>query len=109
MEKNEEEKHRKGKTIICFCEDVSKREIVEAIEGGYTTPEAIKRHLRCGMGACQGRGCMRQIAKLIARKTGQPPGNLELPTARPPIKPLPLGLAALEKEEDEEEEGDTHE
>lgn len=76
---------------------------MEAIEEGYTTPEAIKRHLRCGMGACQGRGCMRQIAKLIARKTGQPPEKLPLQSSRPPIKPLPLGLAALEKKEETHE------
>lgn len=94
MEKND-------KTIICFCEDISKEEILEAIENGYTTPEAIKRHLRCGMGSCQGRGCMRQIAKLIGRKTGKPPEELELHHARPPIKPLPIGLGAKQEDDNE--------
>lgn len=90
-----------SKTIICFCEDISKKEIIDAIDRGYSTPEEIKRYLRCGMGACQGRGCMRQIAKLIARKTGKPPDELKLPRSRPPIVPLPIGLAGTTKEEED--------
>lgn len=91
----------KKPTIICFCEDISKKEIIEAIERGYTTPEAIKRHLRCGMGACQGRGCMELIAGIIARKTDKSMEDLVIHSSRPPIKPLPIGLAALGDEEEE--------
>lgn len=86
-------------TIICFCEDVSKKEIIEAIEEGYTSIEGIKRHLRCGMGPCQGRGCMELIARIITRRTDKSMEDISIPSSRPPIKPLPIGLAALEEEE----------
>lgn len=85
-EKNDEE------TIICFCEDISKKEIIEAIEEGHTTLREIMRHLRAGMGECQGRGCMPQIIRLISRKTGKRPEKIQPLTDRPPIKPVPIGL-----------------
>ena len=54
--------------IVCRCEDITKEEILEAIDGGYQTLEEIKRVLRCGMGPCQGRTCTPLIAGLLARK-----------------------------------------
>jgi len=79
-------------TIICFCEDITKEEILKAIEQGCTTTNEIKRHLRAGMGECQGRGCMPQIMKLISQKTGKPREEILPSTDRTPIKPVPLGV-----------------
>jgi hypothetical protein len=59
---------------------------------GYTSLEAVKRVLRTGMGHCQGRGCLRLIARLIQEETGIPAASQRLPFPRPPLKPLPLGL-----------------
>jgi hypothetical protein len=59
---------------------------------GYTSLEAVKRVLRTGMGHCQGRGCLKLIARLIQEETGIPAAEQEMPKPRPPLKPLPLGL-----------------
>ena len=67
---------------------------------GYHSLEAVKRVLRTGMGHCQGRGCLRLIARLIQEETGIPASEQKLPRPRPPLKPLPLGLlGAFEDEE----------
>ena len=81
-------------TIICRCEDVTYGQIVEAIEQGFTTTEEMKRMLRCGMGACQGRTCGRLIAQIIAAKTGTSLSQVPLPTSRPPAAPIELAILA---------------
>jgi len=86
------------KTIICRCEDVTQEEVEQAIGRGYAELEEIKRLLRCGMGSCQGRTCMRLIAELISRKTGRPVSEMRFPTVRPPIRPVPLALFAAGKQ-----------
>jgi len=82
------------KTIICRCEDVTYGQIIKAIDEGFTTLEEIKRMLRCGMGACQGRTCLRLISQIIAERTGQSIHEITLPTARPPAMPIELGVLA---------------
>jgi len=83
----------KGKKIIvCRCEDVSLEEVNRVIDEGYTDLEEIKRLLRCGMGSCQGRTCLRLIAQILSRKTGKPISEMKFPTYRPPVRPVPLCL-----------------
>ncbi|MBU7016695.1 MAG: (2Fe-2S)-binding protein [Theionarchaea archaeon] len=84
--------------IVCRCEDITKKEILEAIDEGYQTLEEIKRVLRCGMGPCQGRTCTPLIAGLLARKTGKSVAEIEIPTTRPPLQPLPLVIFAGDEE-----------
>lgn len=81
-------------TIICRCEDVTYGQIVRAIEEGFTTTEEIKRMLRCGMGACQGRTCGRLIAQIISAKLGRPIDQVFLPSFRPPSGPTELAILA---------------
>lgn len=80
------------KTIICRCEDITYEDIVNAIDNGYETLEEIKRHLRCGMGLCQGKTCMPLIAKILSKKTGKKIEELKLPTSRPLGKPVPFDV-----------------
>ncbi|MFO7651855.1 MAG: (2Fe-2S)-binding protein [bacterium] len=79
-------------TIVCRCEEITEADVRECIRRGYHSLEEIKRVLRTGMGHCQGRGCLRIIARLIQEETGIPAAEQRFPTARPPLKPLPLGL-----------------
>lgn len=91
---------RDNEIIVCFCEDITKAEILEAIDEGYTEPKEIKGHLRAGMGECEGRGCKLQIMQLICQRTGKSPGDIIPLTVRPPIKPTPIGvLAKIAKQE----------
>lgn len=85
-------------TIICRCEDVTYKEVVDAIDEGYTTLDEIKRKLRCGMGPCQGRTCLRLVAQIIRKKTGKSLDEIKRPTSRAPAKPVPLGVFGGEDE-----------
>jgi len=86
-------------TIICRCEDITYGQITRAIDEGCTTLEEIKRMLRCGMGACQGRTCVRLISQILAERTGRLMHEIVPPTARPPSMPVELSVLAGEIEE----------
>ena len=44
-------------TVVCRCEDVTRREIEEAVAQGAREVNQLKHFTRCGMGPCQGRVC----------------------------------------------------
>ncbi len=86
-------------TIVCFCEDITEDEIVNAIKQGFTRPVDIKNYLRPGMGPCQGRGCSSQIMRLIRQITGLPPESILPLSNRPPITPVPIGVLSKIKKQ----------
>lgn len=92
---------KKKETIVCFCEDITEDEIVNAIKQGFTRPVDIKNYLRAGMGPCQGRGCESQIMRLISQITGQPPESILPLSHRPPIIPVPIGVLKEIKKQEE--------
>ena len=100
---------------VCRCEEVTAREILEvrpprylgrpdargnrrdlrAILGeGPPNPDQVKRLTRAGMGVCQGRRCREQVACLLALSAGCGLAEVPLATHRPPVRPLPLAVAA---------------
>ena len=79
-------------TIVCRCEDITYKDVIKAIENGYTSLDEIKRHLRTGMGHCQGRTCLPLIARIISKKTGKKMSEIVLPRDRPPARSVPLGI-----------------
>ncbi|MEF8874656.1 MAG: (2Fe-2S)-binding protein [Candidatus Thermoplasmatota archaeon] len=81
-------------TIVCRCEDLTEEDIVEAINEGYDELEKLKRHLRLGMGPCQGKTCMLLARRILARETGKNVKDMKDPTARPPSQPVPFRLLA---------------
>ncbi|MBW1677659.1 MAG: (2Fe-2S)-binding protein [Deltaproteobacteria bacterium] len=91
----------KKETIVCFCEDVTEDEIVNAIKQGFTRLVDIKNYLRPGMGPCQGRGCTSQIIKLVRQVTGLPPESILPLSHRPPITPVPIGVLSKIKKQEE--------
>lgn len=58
--------------IVCRCEEVSKGEIIDALESPLRVPtvDGIKRRVRPGMGRCQGGFCSPLVAKIIAEHEG---------------------------------------
>ncbi|MEO0073784.1 MAG: (2Fe-2S)-binding protein [candidate division WOR-3 bacterium] len=78
--------------IVCRCEDVTEHDIRKAVRAGHHSLTELKHLLRVGMGHCQGRGCLRNIMRIIEEETGIKPAEQQLPRARPPLKPVPLGL-----------------
>jgi len=50
------------------------------------------------MGPCQGKFCMVNLVSILAKELGRNPDEMNVPTVRPPVKPVFLGaLAASEK------------
>jgi NADPH-dependent 2,4-dienoyl-CoA reductase/sulfur reductase-like enzyme len=85
-----------GDTLACRCEEVTAAAIVDAARAGGAGPNQAKAWLRCGMGACQGRGCASTVTELIARTRGVAPGAVGTFRHRYPVKPLTLAeLAAV--------------
>lgn len=82
-----------AKTLVCRCEDVTLRELEEAIERGHDDIESLKRYTGFGTGYCQGKSCVALCARLLVERGGQ----ASLPfTPRPPFHPLRLAdLAGL--------------
>ena len=60
--------------IICRCEEVSKGEILDALNSPCCPPtiDAVKRRVRPGMGRCQGGFCSPLVAQIIAEHEGIP-------------------------------------
>lgn len=79
------------KTYLCRCEDLTREELHEMLDGEDMSMEEVKRVARCTMGPCQGRTCRELIAKEIARVTGIDVTEVDEPTFRAPVKPIKLG------------------
>ncbi len=58
--------------IICRCEEISKGEIIDALNMNICVPtvDGIKKRLRPGMGRCQGGFCAPLVTKIIAEHLG---------------------------------------
>jgi len=76
--------------IICRCEDVTLKEIEQAIDNGITEPEELKRFLNIGLGPCQGRTCGRLVTQILSRKTGKPGIEIAATKKRPPLVSVPI-------------------
>lgn len=63
-----------GERIICRCEQVREKVILDALYRGIPidSTDAMKRRTRAGMGACQGSFCTDRVRALISRETGLP-------------------------------------
>lgn len=77
-------------TIVCRCEDVRMGDIKDAIDAGFSTPNAMKIAVRCGMGNCQGRTCAPMLYDIIQVLAGGRQ-SLTVPfSIRPPVKPVSI-------------------
>ena len=80
--------------VICRCEEITRKEIKEAIRNGMQTLNGIKRVTRAGMGLCQGQTCQRLVTQLLAGELGIPPAQIRQMTPRAPVRPVPLSVLA---------------
>jgi glycine/D-amino acid oxidase-like deaminating enzyme len=86
-------------TPVCRCEMVTLGTIESLIEGGVRDMAGLKRLSRAGMGLCQGRYCQKQIATILADKTGNNSETEELFAPQLPIKLTLAANVAAEKPE----------
>ncbi len=82
------------KAILCPCEDITVREVEDAIDQGYDTVEDIKRYTGLATGSCQGKLCLAPCIDILSERTGTPPQELGLIRFRAPVEPIPLGILA---------------
>ena len=80
--------------IICRCEDMTRQALLDVIAEGYETIDEIKRVTRAGMGPCQGHTCRQLIAGELSRIYGIPMEEVLMPTFRPPVRPISMGILA---------------
>ena len=75
-------------TVICRCESVTKKTIIEAIRSGCQDPNGLKMSIRCAMGQCQGRTCAPVIYDILAGVCNKNREDIGLYSVRPPFKPV---------------------
>jgi len=68
---------RAGK-IVCFCNEVTEKEVIEAIKRGARTLDGVKFRTRAMFGRCQGNFCMPRIMKILERELGTDMSSLTL-------------------------------
>lgn len=58
--------------IVCRCEEISRGEIIDALERPIrvATTDGVKRRVRPGMGRCQGGFCLPLVMEIIAEHEG---------------------------------------
>lgn len=66
--------------IICRCEQITKREIKDAIENplGVKTISGIKYRCRAMTGRCQGGYCLTRIAEILIKEYGMSPEEITI-------------------------------
>jgi len=81
-------------TVVCLCEGVTRADLDRAFGLGLAQPRGVKLATRAGMGLCQGRTCAPAVQHLTALGMGVPVADVDLPTVRPPVRPVPAGAFA---------------
>jgi len=81
-----------GKKIVCFCEDLTEEDILEAIKLGYDDIETLKRYAGFSTGPCQGKTCLMHVLRLLGMEKKLKPSDLQLTTQRQPIDPVRLSV-----------------
>lgn len=87
-----------GDILVCRCDEIRAGDIQQAITGGTTTINDVKRRTRAGMGICQGIYCTRTIANMIHQSAGVPLEEIVPMTARPPARLISLAEIAATTE-----------
>ena len=80
-------------TILCRCEDITKKEIINAVNNGAKNLNQIKSWTRFGMGPCQGRTCQYSVARVVSEHLKCNIEDLGYLTGRTPLRPFPLDKA----------------
>ena len=85
---------RQRKRFICLCEDVTNKDVEQAVAEGFDGIETLKRYSTATMGACQGKMCGQALMEACAMATERTPAVVGMTTSRPPVVPVELGVLA---------------
>ena len=87
-------KATRAKKFVCICEDVTEKDVRQAIDEGFSDVQSLKRYSTVSMGPCQGKMCHKSYTQVISRATGRSLDAVGGTTSRPPFRPTPLGAIA---------------
>jgi sarcosine oxidase subunit alpha len=82
------------KRFVCLCEDVTEKDLHQAVAEGFDGIETLKRYSTVNMGPCQGKMCGQTAIEVCARATGRDIGAVGATTSRPPVVPVELCVLA---------------
>jgi sarcosine oxidase subunit alpha len=85
------------KSFVCFCEDVTEKDIATAVDEGFDHIETLKRYSTATMGPCQGKVCGHALTLACMNVTGRDREMIGTTTARPPAVPVELAVLAAER------------
>jgi sarcosine oxidase subunit alpha len=80
--------------FVDFCEDVSSKDLVTAVQEGYQSAELAKRYTTATMGPTQGKLEVVNVVAILAEVTGRSIAETGTTTWRPPYAPVTLGALA---------------
>lgn len=80
--------------FVSFDEDVTAKDIYDAVFEGYSSIELLKRYSTIGMGPSQGKYESAAMMALCAQAAYRPISEVGGTTGRPPFNPVPLGAFA---------------
>jgi sarcosine oxidase, subunit alpha len=86
-----------GKCFVCLCEDVTVKDLGQAVAEGFDHIETLKRYATVGMGPCQGKMCGHAFTEVCANLTGRDLHAVGTTTSRPPAVPVELAVLAGER------------
>lgn len=76
--------------IICRCEEVTYKELVETANQYNCSARELKLRTRAGMGYCGGRTCRNMVDKMATNLTSTKQTEITL-KYQPPIRPISFG------------------
>ncbi|MBV9278771.1 MAG: (2Fe-2S)-binding protein, partial [Chloroflexi bacterium] len=82
------------KKFICVCEDVTRKDVDQALREGFDTIETLKRYSTATMGPCQGKMCALSSVAACAEAAGQTIAETGTTTSRPLVQLVSLGTLA---------------
>jgi sarcosine oxidase, subunit alpha len=80
--------------MVDFSEDVSSKDLVQAVREGYDSIELVKRYTTATMGPTQGKLETVNTVAIVAEATGRTIAETGTTTWRPPYAPVTLGALA---------------
>ncbi|MEM8976613.1 MAG: 2Fe-2S iron-sulfur cluster-binding protein, partial [Pseudomonadota bacterium] len=86
--------NQKGKAFIDFQNDVTEKDIKQALREGFESIEHVKRYTTTGMATDQGKTSNLNALKIVSNEMGKPIGDVGTTTFRPPYTPVTFGVFA---------------
>ena len=82
--------HPRGRDFVDLDEDIQVKDLLDAAQEGFDSPELMKRYSTLGMGPSQGKHSNLNGARILARARGTSLADTALTTQRPFYHPVPL-------------------